>query len=68
MNRLQGLSQISPSRISQTDPAQAQCISLLIANSCDRDNAQVSEYPRPGWRACIPWNAAACEDELEMGA
>src|SRR6516165_9302981 len=60
---VQGLSQSSPSRISQTDPAQAQYISLSIADCDVRDNAPVIEYPRPGWQACNPSNAAACADE-----
>ena len=45
---LQGLSQSSPSRISQTDQAQAQCIEPSIVNSDARGNAPVIEYPRPG--------------------
>src|SRR6516165_10414385 len=65
---VQGPSQSGPSRISQTDPAQAQCISLLIADCDVRDNALASEYPRLGCRACTPLNAAACGDELGMGA
>src|SRR5262249_42766276 len=65
---LQGLSQSSPSRISQTDPAQAQYIWPSIVNFDDRDNAQATEYPRLGWRAYSPSNAAACADGLGMAA
>src|SRR5262249_40878891 len=54
----------SPARISQTDQAQAPYISLSIANSDGPDNAPATEYPRPGWRACIPLSAAAYADEL----
>src|SRR6516165_1250854 len=53
---VQGPSQSGPSRISQTDPAQAQCIWPSIANSYARDNAQATEYPHPDWRAYSPSN------------
>src|SRR6516164_7556720 len=65
---VQGLSQSSLSRISQTDQAQAQYISLSIANSEARDNAQASEYLARHLLACSPLNVAACEDELGMEA
>ena len=58
----------SPSRISQTDQAQAQCIELSIANSCGRGNAQVIECPHPGWRACSRSSGEAYADELGMVA
>src|SRR6516162_521460 len=61
---VQGLSQSSPSRISQTDPAQAQCISLSIVNSCARDNAPSCGCPAHHSRACSPSNVAACGDVL----
>src|SRR5262245_36461989 len=64
-NALQGLSQSSPSRISQIDQAQAQCIWRSIADFDDRDNGRATEYPRLGWRACSPSNVGACEDEPE---
>ena len=66
--RLQGLSQSSPSRISQTDQALAPCIWPSIVNSCAQGNAPTSEYPRPDLLACIPLNVSACGDELGMGA
>src|SRR6516162_1948619 len=59
---VQGLSQSSPSRISQIDPVQAPYIWPSIVNSCVPDNAPTSEYPPLGWRACSPLNVAACAD------
>src|SRR5215467_6182970 len=50
--RLQGLSQTaSPSRISQSDQAQAPYIEPSIADCDGRDSAPATEYPRLGWRA-----------------
>src|SRR6266511_2916224 len=67
--RLQGLSQnASPSRTSQTDLAPKPYIWLLIADCDGQGNGQAIGYPLPGWRACIPSNAAAYADALEMGA
>src|SRR5262249_28642813 len=65
---LQGLSQSNLSRISQTDPAQAQYIDPSIVNSCARGNEQANECPRPDWRACITLSVATCVDELETKA
>ena len=42
---VQGLSQSSPSRISQTGQAQAQCIWPSIVSSYARDNASSCECP-----------------------
>jgi hypothetical protein len=39
-----------------------------IVNFDDRDNAPATEYPRVGWRACIPLSAAAYADKLETVA
>src|SRR6516165_563126 len=64
---VQGLSQSSPSRTSQIDPAQARYILPSIVNCDGRGNGQVIEYPHPGWRAYNRWNAAYA-DELGMGA
>src|SRR5262249_37332477 len=66
---VQGPSQsVSPSRISQSDLAPRPYIERSIANCDVRDNALASGYPHPGWRACIPSNAATCVDGLGMGA
>src|SRR5262249_21495376 len=62
---VQGLSQSSPSRISQTDQAQALYIWPSIANCDGRDNAPVIECPVHHSEARSPLNAAACADELE---
>src|SRR6516162_6346249 len=56
---VQGLSQSSPSRISQTDQALEQCIGRSIADCDGRGNEQVNVYPPLGWQACNPSNAAA---------
>jgi hypothetical protein len=62
---LQGLSQsASPSRTSQTDQAQAQCIGPSIVNSDDRDNAPGFGCPAHHSQACTQLNAAAYADEL----
>ncbi len=58
----------SPSRTSQTDLAPKPYIWLLIADCDGQGNGQAIGYPLPGWRACIPSNAAAYADALEMGA
>src|SRR5262245_4513980 len=63
-SRSRGSHQISPSRTSQTDQALAQCIWRSIADYDDRDSAQASGYPHPGWRACTRSSGEAYADEL----
>src|SRR5262249_10963747 len=58
------LANANPSRISQTDQAQAQCIGPSIVNSVAPDNAQATEYPHPDWTSYSPLNVSACVDEL----
>jgi Ribbon-helix-helix domain len=45
---------------------------LVAAIDADREhgksNAPATEYPRLGWRVCIPLSAAACVDEPETVA
>jgi len=52
----------------QIDQAQAQYISLLIADCGARDNAPVIVCPAHHSQACIPLNVSACADELETKA